>query len=191
MMHSSAIERHIVDKLQKALAAELERTRQELRPDPEVFQEGVREFQRRTRLLAQRLLAPMRIGLTDEARQVLSDGETREAIRKAICLFFGRSPEDSDACISQALDAARTPRDEEVKTAAIQLAQLLQSNWAGHFQDLSIAEQRDAEAALRDEPPRFAPEVTIGCAAYPVSNEDCCAALAACLLEEERLQAKS
>lgn len=76
-----------MDKLQKALAAELERTRQELRPDPEGFQEGFRAFQRRTRLLAQRLLAPMRIGLTDEARQVLSDGETREAIRKATCSF--------------------------------------------------------------------------------------------------------
>lgn len=188
MIHSSAIERHIVDKLQKALAAEIERTRQELRPDPEGFQEGLKAFQRRTRLLALRLLEPMRIGLTDEAKLVLSEGNTREEIRSAICLFFGLSPEDSYACISQAINAAKMPRDDEVETAAIELAQLLLSNWTGLFQDLSIEGQQGAKAALLKNPPSLGPEVTIGCAAYPVSIEDCCAALAAYLIEEDRLQ---
>lgn len=78
--------------------------------------------------------------------------------------------------MSEALDAARTPRGEEVETAAIELAQLLLSNWTWLYRDLDIAGQVDAKAALQKNPPSFAPEVTIGCTAYPVSIEDCCAA---------------
>lgn len=124
-----------MDILQRALAAEIERTRQELRPDPEGFQEGLKAYQCRLRLLAERLLTPMRVGLTHEAKLVLSETETRAAIRKAVRLLFGRRGQNIDAGISQALRAAQMPRKAEVETAAIELAQLLLSNWTGHFRD--------------------------------------------------------
>ena len=188
--------------MDKALAAELERTRQELKPDPEGFQRELRRFQSRTRGLARRLLEPMRRGLTEEARLVYSQGWTERVLGRMVDMFFSRdsdlgtpeplAPERMEAEIPgpvplESLPSALVPRDEEVETAAIELAQLLLSNWTGYLRFASAEGRRDALVALRETPPRLPPEVTTGCAAYPVTDEECIAILGSFLKDDEQL----
>ena len=78
------------------------------------------------------------------------------------------------------------PRHDEVETLAIELAQLLLSNWTGFMRFQSVEARRGAISALYESPPSLPPQITEGCAAYPVSNEDCCAILAAFLVAEDR-----
>lgn len=202
MVHSLALERQTVDKLQKALADEIERTRQELRPDPEGFQRGLQRFQRRSRYLARRLLEPMRRGLTDGARLLYSQGWTENAFGRVVEMLC--SP-DSDPGTPepvalermeaeapgpvplQSLPAMLVPRDKEVETASIELAKLLLSNWTGFIRFASAEGQHDALVALREASPRLPSEVATGCAAYPISNEECIAILASFLNEDEQL----
>lgn len=188
--------------MDKALAAELERTRQELKPDPEGFQRGLRRFQRRTRRLARRLLEPMRRGLTEEARLVYSQGWTERVFGRVVDMLFSRdsdlgtpepvAPERMEAEAPgpvplESLPSVLVPGDEEVETAAIELAQLLLSNWTGFIRFASAGGRHDALVALRETPPRLPPEVTTGCTAYPVTTEECGAILVSFLVEEERL----
>lgn len=188
--------------MDKALAAELELTRQELKPDPEGFQRGLRRFQRRTRGLARRLLEPMRRGLTEEARLVHSQGWTERVLGRVVDMLFSRdsdlgmpepvAPERMEAQAPESvpresLPSVFVPRDEEVETAAIELAQLLLSNWTGFVRFANAEGRHDAFAALRETPPRLPPEVTTGCAAYPVTNEECIAILGSFLRQDEQL----
>lgn len=188
--------------MDKALAAELERTRQEFRPDPEGFQRGFRRFQSRTRGLARRLLEPMRRGLTEEARLVYSQGWTDRVLGRMVAMLFSRdsdlgtpepvAPEGMETEVPgtvplESLPPVFVPRDEEVETAAIELAQLLLSNWTGFIRFASADGRHDALVALRETPPRLPPEVTTGCAAYPVTNEECIAILGPFLKDNEEL----
>jgi len=188
--------------MDKALAAELERTRQEFKPDPEGFQRGLRRFQRRTRGLARRLLEPMRRGLTDEATLVYSQGWTEKVLGRVVDMMFSGdsdlgtpepvAPESMEGKAHspvprESLPSVFVPRDEEVETAAIELAQLLLSNWTGFIRFASAEGRHDALVALREMPPRLPSEVTTGCAAYPVTNEECIAILGSFLQEDEQL----
>jgi hypothetical protein len=172
-----------MDKMAKALAAEIERTRQELKPDPEGFREGLKTFQRRSWLLSRRLLLPMRVGLLDEAKQFFAEDGAKATLANAMRLLF--EVDGEDAHMSEAVDTARIPRDEEVEVAVVELAQLLLSNWTGFIQDLSITAQQAALADLQANPQLFAPEIGAGCAAYPVSIGECKVIPAAYLVDEQ------
>ena len=188
--------------MDKALSAELARTRQELKPDPEGFQRGLRRFQRRTRGLARQLLEPMRRGLTEEARLVYSQGWTEQVFDRVVDMLFSPdsdlgtpepiAPERMEAEAPgpvplESLPAVLVPSNEEVETASIELAQLLLSNWTGFIRFASAEGRHDALVALRETPPRLPPEVTTGCAAYPVTNEECIAILGSLLKEDKQL----
>lgn len=188
--------------MDKALAAEIERARQEFKPDTEGFQRGLRRFQHRTRQLARRLLEPMRHGLTEEARVVYSEGWTEKVLGRVVDMMFSRdsdlgppeplAPERMEGeapgpVPRESLPSVFMPRDEEVETAVIELAQLLLSNWTGFIRYASAEGRHDALVALRETPPRLPQEVTTGCAAYPVTNEECIAILGSFLKDDQQL----
>lgn len=189
-----------MDKLQKALAAELERTRQELRPDLAGYQQGLRTFRQRSWLLSRQLLLPMRRGLTEEAKDVfrragpntLCPGWSRCSFEKTPIRRAIAAPGSTlkRSCLNREMQSRQSwcPGDDEVETAAIELAQLLLSNWTGFMQFQSPEGQREATAALHEKPPRVPPELFTGCAAYPVTLEECIATMASFLVNEEHLR---
>lgn len=72
---------------------------------------------------------------------------------------------------------------QSLPSVLVPRAQLLLSNWTGFIRFASAEGRHDAIVALRETPPRLPPEVTTGCAAYPVTNEECIAILVSFLKE--------
>lgn len=135
--------------MNKALQAELARTQAELKPDPVRFARRAALHEQHVRALSDRLRPAVATALKQESAQLVAGGWIDEA-RQALSqwLLQASTVETTDeirareqaerelhAELAESLASlAQNPLDAEIEAHAIELAQLLLSNWIGHLE---------------------------------------------------------
>ena len=121
------------------------------------------------------LLAPMvRYGLIREVIETLAELDNLEIRGRPLSRWFGSLASNQTGPAASLLQ----PAEAEVWSNAQELAQLLLSNWFGLMSDAPPASSNQIIDALRADPPTLPPEVTTGCLAYPVAEEQARSTLA-------------
>lgn len=148
--------------MNKALQAELARTRGELKPDPAGFARRTALLQQHVRALGARLRPAVADALGVESAQLMAEGWVAEA-RQALSRWLlqtkaEETPEDvlareraeRELQTELAVDLAAlasTPTEAEIDDHTVELAQLLLSNWIGR---LEHALQDSSNGRLQD-----------------------------------------
>lgn len=127
--------------------------------------------------LAEWLAPTMRSGLIREVADTLAELDNLEIRGRPLSRWFGSLASHQTGPAASLLQ----PADAEVLSNAQELAQLLLSNWFRLMAQASPAQAGHMVEALRADPPMLPPEVTTGCLAYPVPEEQARSTLVAYL----------
>lgn len=157
--------------------ADLGRVNQELKPDPLRQEARRRYFEGHADALAKLLVPMMRDGLHREAADTMAGLDSLQIRGRPVSRWLERLSSRHGSDIELLLQ----PGDAEISNNAHELAQLLLSNWLGSLTHSSRTVVSQLIDALRHEQPVLPMEVTTGCLAYPVTEDDARTALTAYL----------
>jgi transcriptional regulator with XRE-family HTH domain len=140
-------------------------------PEPE------RRLDSHVNALAELLAPVMRAGLIREVTDTLAELDSVEIRGRPLSRWFGSLTSHQAGAAASLLQ----PADAEVLSNSQELAQLLLSNWLGLMTHAGRVRTTQLIDALRSNPLLLPPEVTTGCLAYPVPEEQVRTILAAFL----------
>lgn len=162
---------------QGALLAELERVRLELQPDPLRAEARRRYLKGHASALAELLVPQTRDGLLREVADTLAEQDNLQIRGRPLSRWFKSLSWRLGSDIGSLLQ----PGDAEIRNNAQELAQLLMSNWLGLLAHSTRGRVGELIEALRGDTTILPAEVSTGCLAYPVPEEEARNALAAYL----------
>lgn len=140
----------------------------EREPDQEaVASPGERQYDGHANALAEQLMPVMRSGLIREVADTLAELDNLEIRGRPLSRWFGSLASNQTGAAASLLQ----PADAEVRSNAQELAQLLLANWFGLMTRATHDHAAEMLDGLRRDPPTLLPEATVGCLAYPVSED--------------------
>ncbi|MGY4829190.1 hypothetical protein ACVNIS_11475 [Sphaerotilaceae bacterium SBD11-9] len=174
--------------MDKALQAELARTRAELKPDPVGFARRTALHKQHVRALGAYLRPAVAVALKEESAKLLAEewvAEARQALSRWLLQTNAEEKPEDVLARGQAerelqtelaidlVELASTPTETEIDEHTVELAQLLLSNWIGHLehglQDSSDGRLRDLVNAMPPKVPPSAVLVGVEAFALPVA----------------------